>query len=188
MVWWAALGAFHSEIIGLAFALLSTAILYWFRPRVKLIYGRANNSRNLIRVPSSDEETENGDTVTEIYVEKFFLQNTGRKTATNVEFVLSDFPSDISVWQPRNVTYTRVQRENCLAGIPQIAPRELVVIDCVYINQKAAWITSVKSAEALGKEVPFCTVRQFPQWVILLILITLLMGIAFAFQLLVALF
>lgn len=177
---WYYMGPLQGEVTGLAFSLLLVFILYLLRARVKLIYGRANNSRNVISVP---DKVEQGKSIhTEIYVEKFFLQNVGRQVATNVEFILSEYPADIEVWQPRDVVYKTVAKGNCLVSIPQISSGELVIIDCAYINQKAAFITSVKCAEAVGKEVPFHTVRLFPQWVNYGIIGMLLFGVAFLVQ------
>ena len=177
---WLVLDPLRGELTSLAVTIFASLILYLFRPKVKLIFGRANNSRNVISVPTSDEAgTRNP---TEIYVEKYFLQNTGRKPATNVEFVLSSFPTDISVFQPRDVQYKAVEKGNCLVQIPQIAPWELVIIDCAYINQRAAWVASVKCAEALGQEVRFWTVRQFPNWFNFTFLILSLFGVAMIIQ------
>ncbi|QFT71558.1 hypothetical protein FIU92_00835 [Ruegeria sp. THAF33] len=183
---WATLDPIHDELIGLAFTLLAACVLFLFRPRVKLIYGRANNSRNIISVPTEDN-TSNGNH-TEIYTEKFFLQNVGSKPATNVEFVLSDFPADISVWQPRNVEYKNVEKGHCLVTIPQMAPRELVIVDCVYLNQRAAFVASVKCAECIGNEVPFWTVRRFSWWINTLIAALMFFGVAYLSQIVFKLF
>ena len=177
---WAWLGPFQGEVVGFVLTVLGAIVLALFRPRVKLIFGRATNSRNVISVPTSSQDTSQHDT--EIYVEKYFLQNTGRKPATNVEFVLSSFPTDVSVFQPRDVQYRSVEKGNCLIQIPQIAPWELVIIDCAYINQRAAWVTSVKCAEVLGREVRFWTVRQFPNWFNWSFLVLCLLGFAMLVQ------
>ena len=103
---WSYLGPLQGELSGLAFSLILVLLLYLLRARVKLVYGRANNSRNVISVP---DKVEQGKIIhTEIYVEKFFLQNVGRRVATNVEFILSAHPADIEVWQPRDVAYKTV--------------------------------------------------------------------------------
>lgn len=175
----------QDELIGLAFALVTAALLYFFRSKVKLQYGRANNSRNVVFSTAPDEGGNHSET--EIYVEKYFLQNMGRKAATNVEFVLSHYPTDVSVWQPREVEYKNVEKGNCLIKIPQIAPRELIVIDCLYVNREASWVTSVKCAESLGVEVPFWTLRRFPQWVYYCVSILLLLGVASVVQILLKL-
>ncbi|MFW5655141.1 MAG: hypothetical protein ACOCYW_05780 [Roseicyclus sp.] len=182
---WSILQPVQGALASLAVTLLASLILYLLRPQVKLIYGRANNSLDVVSVPSSDDGGEGQQA--EIYIEKFFLQNTGRKVANNVEFVLSSFPSDISVYQPRDVQYKRVEKGHCLVQIPQIAPWELVIIDCAYINQRAAWVSSVKCAESLGREVRFWTVRQFPKWFNVSVVILCLLGIAMILQSLVAL-
>jgi len=183
---WSVFAPLQGELTSLAVTVLASLILYLFRPKVKLIFGRANNSRNVISVPTSDEDGIQHQT--EIYVEKYFLQNTGRKPATNVEFVLSSFPTDVSVHQPRDVQYKSVEKGNCLIQIPQIAPWELVIIDCAYINQRAAWVTSVKCAEALGHEVRFWTVRQFSNWFNWCFLILAVFGIAMIFQIIFSIF
>ena len=74
---WHSLAVVQDELIGLGFTLIAALILYLFKARVKLIYGRANNSRNVISVP--DPSVENKNNSTEIYCEKYFLQNTGKK-------------------------------------------------------------------------------------------------------------
>jgi len=173
---------FQDDLIGLGFAILASLIFYFFRARVKLVYGKANQSLNHISVP--DPNDTNKSNTTEIYAEKFFLQNTGRKTATNVEFVLSDFPADVSVWQPRDVEYKKIQNGNCLIKIPQISPRELVIIDCVYLNQLAAFVASVKCAESVGKEVPFWTLQRYPNWLYWMIWLLLILGAAQGIQML----
>ena len=72
--------------------------------------------------------------------------------------------------------------------IPRVAPSELVIIDCVYINMRAAFITSVKCSEVLGKEVPFQTIRKFPKLVEYALSIGLILGIAFIAQVLITFF
>jgi hypothetical protein len=183
---WTFLEPVHDQTFGLGFTLIAALLLWLFRSKVKLIYGRANNSINHVTIPDPKDE-KNASSI-EIYVEKFFLQNLGWKPANDVEFVLSAFPTDINVWQPRDVEFKRVAKGDCLVKIPCIAPKELVIIDCVYLNMRAAYVTSVKCSEALGKEVPFQTFRQYPAWVNWLFAALLFFGAAFCFQLAFSLF
>lgn len=176
----AAIGLVSDDLIALGFTLLGAGIFYLFRSRVKLIFGRANNSHNTVTIPAGEHNPNNS--AAEIYIEKFFLQNVGRKPATDVEFVLSEFPTDVSVFQPRDVKYVKVQKTNCLIAIPRIAPGELVIIDCAYINQRAAFVTSVKCAEALGKEVPFWTLRRYPTFLNYAVIVLMMFGIAYLVQ------
>ncbi|OAN87014.1 hypothetical protein [Sulfitobacter geojensis] len=177
---WAVFEPVHDNLIGLGFTLLAALIFYTFRAKVSLIYGRANNSLNVINVPHEGDPEKNS--TTEIYIEKFFLQNTGRKPANDVDFVLSDFPTDISVFQPRDIKYISVEKGNCLVSIPRIAPGELVIIDCAYINKRASFIRSVKCAEALGKEVPFWTTRRFSTTFRYFSLFLMVLGMSFLVQ------
>ncbi|ETD83884.1 hypothetical protein ACTTAF_16310 [Rhodobacter capsulatus] len=177
-----AFSPFNDQIKGLGFSLLLALIMYLFRARVKLIYGRANNSLNIVPVPEVGPTPNLPSQSTEVYVEKFFLQNLGRSPATNVEFVLSDFPNDVRVWEPRDVEYKNVERGHCLIKIPQIAPGELVVIDAVYLNKRAAFVASVKCAEAIAKPVEFWTLRKMPSWFNVGVIVLVILGVAMVFQ------
>ena len=183
---WNSVAPFQTQLVSLALTLIGAFVVWLCRARVKLIYGRANNSLNRVSVQSSEHSQQS--TYTEIYVEKFFLQNVGRKSATDVEFVLSNFPTDINIFQPREAEFKQVGKGDCMIKIPKIAPSELVIIDCVYINMQAAYITSVKCAEVLGKEVPFQTIRKFPKFVEYALLVCLILGIAFIAQVIITLF
>ena len=183
---WATLALAHDHLIGFAFTLLAALIFYGLRARVSLIFGRASNSFNTIHV--SNEENPEKSSSTDIYIEKYFLQNTGKKPATDVEFVLSDFPSDIAVFEPRDVKYINVERGSCLILIPRIAPGELLVINCAHINKNAARVTSVKCAEALGKEVPFWTLRRFPSYIYFGVWVLMFFGAASLVQIAFGLF
>ena len=183
---WNSIAPFQTQLVSLALTLIGAFIVWMCRAQVKLIYGRANNSLNRVNVPSSEQSQQ--PTYTEIYVEKFFLQNVGRKPATHVEFVLSNFPTDISIFQPREAEFIKVGKGDCMIKIPRVAPSELVIIDCVYINMRAAFITSVKCSEVLGKEVPFQTIRKFPKIIECAIFVILILGIAFIAQILITAF
>ena len=183
---WNLVAPFQDQLASLGLTLIGVFILRLSRARVNLIYGKANNSINHVHVPDPQDAQQSTDT--EIYVEKFFLQNIGRKPATAVEFVLSSFPTDINIFQPRETKLVPVGKGNCMIKIPQIAPSELVIIDCVYINAQAAFITSVKCSEVLGREVPFQTIRKFPKLVEYAVLIGLILGIAYIAQILMTIF
>lgn len=165
------------QLWGLAGAVILLLVGRWLQPRARIIYGRANNSRNVV-FTADPEETEK-DLPHEIYVEKYFLQNTGKATARNVEFVLSSKPTSISVYPPMAIRQQYVGDGQWHIEFPQIAPRELVIIDCLYINQKAAWISSVKSAESVGKSVAFWTVINFGPKVNFALLVLMFLGVAF---------
>lgn len=177
---WSYLTPLHEALIGFAFSLFGALVISLLKARVKIVYGRANNSRNVVFLADKEENGINGQT--EIYVEKYYLQNRGRKAATNVEFVLSSYPNDISVFEPRAVTYTNVEKGQCMIGIPQISPGELVIIDCLYISRPAARVSSVKCAEAMGTEKPFWTVQRFAGWFNYLVAILIFLGLAFLIQ------
>jgi hypothetical protein len=164
----------HNQLYSLIFTFVAGYIYWLFRPTVKLIWGRTNNNLHSVKTESGNVE---------IFCEKHYLQNVGKKPATNVDFVFSWKPDDVSVWQPRE------HKQNVLDGgefsitIPFVAPKELIIIDSVYLNRKGAFVASVKCSEAMGKEVNFWTNRNFGMAFNVSALFLLIFGIAFLVQL-----
>lgn len=179
---WNAIQPLQGEIVGLAFSLISALILFVFRPRVRLLFGYASKSLNKLRLPGPQGGNTPNDL--EVYVEKFFLQNTGSNPATDVEFVLSRRPADVNILPPREYEEVELPKGEHLIRIPSIAPKETVALDCFYLNQLASVVLTVKCREAVGKPVAFGVFRQFPNWVYTIAWVLIFGGIAFLVQLL----
>ncbi|MEO9336010.1 hypothetical protein ABFT80_01060 [Mesorhizobium sp. SB112] len=175
---WAFMAPMHGQILSLIFTFVA-AIIFWIaRAKVKLIWGRTNNNLHMLSVNDGNVE---------IFCEKHFLQNTGRKPASNVEFVFSWKPDNVTVWQPRDHKQLSLASGEYSVQIPYIAPGELVIIDSVYLNKRGAFIASVKCSEALGKQAAFWTNRNFGWTFNYIVMILIILGIAFVFQALISL-
>ncbi len=164
--------------LALIFSLLGAFILYLFRRRPRLSFARPHSSRHVLNVAQPDEPPN----LLEIYNEQFFVANTGRQAARNVEVVLSDFPRNIAINPPCDWTAKNVENGHCQISIPYIAPHELITVDCIYLNQRAAFVASVRCEESVGKAVNFWTVRKLPDWVNRLIVLLLILGVAYVLQ------
>jgi hypothetical protein len=178
------LSGMSGEFLGLVFSLLGALIFYLFRLRPKLQVGLPHRSRHVLNTAAPDEP----ENQMEIYNEQFFVSNAGRKPALGVDVVLTHFPRNVAVNPPCDSSYKNVENGHCQISIPYIAAGELVTIDCIYLNQKAAVISSVRCSESVGKFVNFWTVRRFPTWANLLITLSMVLGVAFVFQFIVEVF
>jgi hypothetical protein len=152
---------------------MGTYILWLLRARPLLVWGQANVSRNVLKLQ---------DGPLEIFVQKFFLQNLGRKAAHNVEFVLSAKPGSVSVFEPRESELKELPDGEYAIKLPYVAAKELVIIDCAYLNQRASLVSSVKCEEGRARQVLFWTVRKFARRVEWAIVALLVFGIAFVIQ------
>ncbi len=169
-----------SEFIGAAFSLLVALALFIFRPRVRLLWGRLSTSINRVDVPNP--EGGEGSSV-EFYVEKFVVQNNGSQAATNVEFVLNRKPTDLNVLSPRQHETSDLPKGEYQVSIKSIAPKETVAIDCIYVNQLASIVATVRCDQAVGRFVPFDACRQFPRWFSTMLWLLTFAGVAFLAQL-----
>ncbi|WP_293450099.1 hypothetical protein [Planktotalea sp.] len=179
---WELVAEHGDQYVALAFSLFGALVFYLFRLKPKLVFGRAHSSlHNLNIANKSDEEPDN---FLEIYSEQFFILNEDRKAATDISLVLSHFPRNIAINPAQKVFYETIENGQCLVTIPYVGARELVSLDCVYLNQRAAFIVSVRCEEAIGKLVDFFTVRQYPNWAYWLLWMLIIFGGAFIIQLL----
>jgi hypothetical protein len=175
---WGLLAPVHSQMLSLIFTVIGALIFWLFRAKVRLIWGRSNNSIHFVQ---------SNDAKTEIYCEKYFVQNSGRKPANDVQFVMSFKPDDFSIFPARNYEQLTSPEGHFIAKLPFIAPQELLIIDVVYIQKRAASIESVICSEAIGKNVAFVTSRGFGKFASIVALVLLFLGIAFVVQLILSL-
>ena len=164
---WADLAEYHVVIVSTAITLLLAGITALLRPKVKLIWGQANNSYHLLKGEKSNDA---------VYCEKHYLQNLGRKTAIGVEFIYHHAPTEVSVWQARAYDKKLTPEGQFMITIPQIAPKELVIIDSIYVNKVQADIVSVKNGDSIGRGVNFVVNRRLSKWFLALLWALLFMG------------
>ncbi|MUZ72990.1 hypothetical protein GOZ90_09880 [Agrobacterium vitis] len=171
---WELLAPVKTQLISLSFTLIGAVIFWFFRAKVKIIWGRSNNSIHFVK---------DNDNKTEIYCEKYFVQNTGRKPATDVRFSMTYKPDDFSLFPSREYEEKTNPQGHYIVKLPFIAPNELVIIDVVYIQKRAASVEAVLCSEAVGKNVAFVTNRRFHPAFSMFALVTFFLGIAFLLQL-----
>lgn len=184
---WEFLTSLGDQFVALAFTLVAALIFYTFRLRPILVFGRAHSSLHNLNLSQNQEGPAEEHKFLEIYNEQFFVQNKGRKPATNVSLVLSHFPRNISINPGQKVSYEAIENGQCLIKLPYIAAGELITLDCVYLNQRAAFFASVRCAESVGKEVDFFTVQRFSSLFYSLLWLLILFGLAFVVQFFTAL-
>ena len=149
---WQSFGVLQGNIIAAIVTITVPIAGYYLQPSVRLRWGRANVSFHNMK---------KGDAPLTVNVEKHYLQNTGRKTAHTVQFVFNHEPGEVSIWPPRNYSTSRTPEGNFVLNIPQIAPKEFLIIDSIYVNIPHAQILSVVSADCIGKQVEYRVLRHF---------------------------
>ncbi len=179
---WELLTSLGEQFVALAFTLIAALIFYAFRLRPILAFGRAHSSLHNLNLSQNQDGPPEESQFLEIYNEQFFVQNKGRKPATEVSLVLSHFPRNISIKPGQKVSYEAIENGQCLIKLPYIAAGELITLDCVYLNQRAANFASVRCSESVGREVNFFTVQRFSGLTYGLIWLLILFGVAFVVQ------
>ncbi|NVO57865.1 hypothetical protein HW561_18870 [Rhodobacteraceae bacterium B1Z28] len=141
-------------ILALVLALLTSFILWLFRAKAKLIWGSTSTSFHSFQLDKESPPEA-------IWTEKFYVQNTGRSAASNIEIVFSEPPTSYSLWSPREHSKVILENQTFVLRIPSLAPAELLIVDVVDIHARSVRLLSVNCPDSLAKEVPFLPMRQF---------------------------
>ncbi|MDI3338411.1 hypothetical protein QKW60_18525 [Defluviimonas aestuarii] len=151
---WDKLDPAHDFIISIALALVTAFLLWLLRARVKLIWGSTSSNYHQFKLREDGEKIS-------IWTEKFFVQNTGKKAASNVEIVFSEHLTSFNLWPPRDHTPKLLENGHFVIHVPSIAPGELVIVDMIDIDARGPRLLSVNCPDALSKTVRFMATRQF---------------------------
>ncbi|MGE0339461.1 MAG: hypothetical protein AB7O79_06240 [Xanthobacteraceae bacterium] len=181
----------QNEFISFGLTLLGGLIVFLLRSRVKLQWGQANNA--FFRVAPNPSPPQQNSTQPQLppqpialYSEKYYLKNNGRVPAKNVDVTFASKPDAISVWQDRKYEESTASNGTAyIVTIPYIAPFELVIIDSLWVNRNHGSITSVRCADALGKQVEFWVNRNYGTAINLIIFLLLVIGVFYLVNLFV---
>jgi hypothetical protein len=173
---WTAANQFQPQFIAFGLTAVAAFVTYLSRAKVKLIYGRANNSFHKIAQK---------DGFIAVYSEKHYIQNVGRKPAERVDVIFSNSPSELAVYPPSEYEKGTTPEGNYIIKLPYISPRQLFIIDTLHINQQTAEIVSVKCPEQMGKRVEFWVQRKFSSLIYFITAVTILFGFYYFVELVV---
>ena len=151
---WEVLRPFQDFLTAILLSLVTAFLLSLFRPRVKLIWG--STSLNFHRFKMSNE----GGPI-QVTTEKLFVQNMGKKAATNVELVLSDMPTSYTLWTPREHKKGLLDGGGFFIKFESLAPSELLIVDTIDVDLRNPRLVAVNCPEAISKRVEFLPQRQF---------------------------
>ena len=140
-----------SVLIGVAI----TFVVWLFRAKVVITWGRTSLNFHKFREPSSDLEKP-------MSTQKFFIHNSGRKPASTVELVLSAEPTSYSLTPNRAHERSRLPDGHYSLKIPSVAPKELLVVDLLGLDLRGPQLLSVNCPDVLTKQVNFISQRQYP--------------------------
>lgn len=151
---WAAIEPAHNFLFALSLSLVTAALLSFFRPRVKIIWGSTSINFHKFSIVEGNEPVV-------ISTEKLFVQNVGKQAAKSVELVLSDVPSSYSLWSPREHKSGLLEGGGFTINIPSLAPGELLIVDTIDIDRRNVRLVAVNSPDTVTKEVQFQAQRQY---------------------------
>src|SRR5919201_4356594 len=173
---------FQRELISLAFALLTAAILHLFRSRAKLVWAVAHEFTFLITPPPPSVPPgvpPPAPVSINIHTASVILINSGRAAATDVELTFNWKPEQYNVWPVRPYeTHTSPDKRYTLR-FSSLAPREQFQIEL--IGPQLPALLTVRSKECVGKQKAMRPTIVYPRWFEATVFILLFLGLASIF-------
>ncbi|WP_439923783.1 hypothetical protein [Nitrobacter sp. JJSN] len=171
---WLSLNPFQPQILAFLLTIIGSVAAYFFRARVKLIYGHPNNSFHSLTTDTGPVN---------VFCEKHYVQNVGRKPAEKIEIAFSCTPSGITVFPPRSFEQSTGSDGLMMLAIPYLAPGELIIIDTIHVNSRTAELRAVHCPENVGRRVNFWVLRRFSATFNRFWLAAVILGVFYAVQL-----
>ena len=132
---------YDNEIVSFLFTVTIGIVGWFFRGRVRLIWGQANKSWHSVKVHEGDVSIIN---------EKYFIQNLGTSPANNIEVVYNGKPTKLLIFPQRDYNTTTNPDGAHIVTIPFISPKELITLDAIYLGSQPGNILSVKCKERVA--------------------------------------
>ena len=151
---WASIAGLHDFVFAILLTLVTTFILWLFRSKVKIIYGSTSNNYHAFNYGPAQAPVS-------VSTEKFYLQNTGKSHASNLEIVFSSRPSSFNLWSPRAHSVELLDNGNFVISVPSLAAKELLIVDMIDVEANGPRLLAVNCPDAIAQEVEFLPVRQF---------------------------
>ena len=151
---WNSLAAFYEFFSALILSLATAAIIALFRPKVKLTWGSTSLSFHTFKVH------EDGEPIS-VSTEKLYVQNVGKRSAHNIELILTAKPTSYTLWQPREHSAKMIDNGRFAISVPSLAPKELLIIDLIDIDLLQPKLMAVNCPDVIADEVEFLAQRKF---------------------------
>ncbi|WP_281984416.1 hypothetical protein [Thalassorhabdomicrobium marinisediminis] len=172
---WQATADYHNFAYAVFLTLFTTFLLSFFKSKVRIIWGSTNVSSQAFQL------NENANSRVSIATEKLYVQNLGKKPATNVELVLSAPPNSYTLWPPRDHEPRIMANGHFSIRVPSISPSELLIVDTVDLASRGLVLMTVNCPDALTREVKFLPQRQFSKPIVFLIGYLMMAGLLATF-------
>jgi len=174
------------ELVSGATAILATVlaslILRYLGGAAKILYAQLRSFTFYIPFDAAQDAT-----ATLICVQSFLVQNAGRKAAGSVELIWNYRPFHFEVWPVVPYEIDVVQNGRFILRFPSMSPKENLEIELIGRGSLPDLVNVRASTAKVPKRVRFQSLRVYPQWVIGIIGLLMVLGFAAAVYALVRL-
>ena len=148
------LETYGKEVVSLLVPVVSWVIGTYFRARARILVSAPHKFTFLVTEPLRNEK---GDVVAPtqvVHTISYMLSNSGRETATKVEFVFNWKPLCVNFWPTRHFTAYEENDKRYVVVFDSLSPGEILGCELLAVNQNLPDLTLVRSDQCLARWVP----------------------------------
>lgn len=162
------------EIVAVFLTAVVGLIARIVQPSARVVWGTSHGFT--FSLPIQDAVTSTT-TTTLVHTGTVFVQNTGRKTAEDIEVVFNYRPQHFQVWPSLNYNTAENPEHHFTIKITTLGPRESTTIELLSVSINLPDPLRVRSPLGEAKRVPIAPMRVWPGWFNRTIFLLLVLGI-----------
>jgi len=155
---------YGKELVALAVPLISWALNTFFRRKANLLLAMPHRLTFLVQQPLLDAQGKQIKPSQTVETRSIVVWNSGRETATNIEWVFNWKPMCLNLWPLRHFR-EHVQADGRYVIIfESLAPREHIGCEVMSINYELPSLSTVRSDQCMARPIDMYPQPILPIW------------------------
>lgn len=169
---------YGKEIVAIAVPFVIWLMNRIFSGRAKLLLGRPHEFMFLVQQPLFDESGNQISPTQTVHTRSFIVKNTGKDSATRIEWLFNWKPQVLNLWPPRHFSESVESDQRCVLTIDSLAPNEFVLCEILSINMNLPELLTVRSDQCVAKNITMYPQPVLPTWQRRIVVSLLFFGLA----------
>lgn len=172
------LQAYGKELFALLVPVITWVLNSYFRAKAKLDVAAPHRFTFLVHEPLRDERGNIVQQTQTIHTTSHVIVNSGKETATKVEFVFNWKPPLLNVWPSRSYDEREAPDGRYVLVFESLSPRETVGVEVLSFNQELPHLINVRSDQCTATNIDMYPQPVVAPWKRRLAVLLLLSGLA----------
>ena len=170
---------YGKELVALAVPLVSWALNTFFRRKASLLLAIPHRFTFLVQQPLVNAQGQQISPNQTVETRSIVVWNSGRETATNIEWVFNWKPMCLNLWPLRNYREHTQADGRYVIIFESLAPREHIGCEIMSINHEVPNLATVRCDQCVARGIEMYPQPILPPWKRRALVLLMLLGLGF---------